>query len=406
MSVLVILLPARPRAAAPWTPPADYAFVLSADGQSVAQQGRAAARSLPRATSVHVLLPECDLAWQRVAVPRAPAAKLRAALGAVLEDDLLEDDEQLHLALEPGLVPGQTGWVAVTHKAWLVQVLADLAQAGVTVDRVQPTTAPQAAQSPVRVHALPTPDHDDDATVVWADAGGVLCARLSGGLARQRLASVDRSALISSAHPAAVAAMEHLLEAPVTVLAEAERALIASRSDWNLRQFDLATRHRGLVAVRDGLRQWQQPSWRPVRIGLALLLLVQVLGLNAWAWQLDRRVNDKRAEMNRLLQSTYPQVRSVLDAPLQMQRETELLRASAGQPGSGDLEPLLAATALAWPDARPPLQALQFEPGRLTLTPTDWDDAQHAAFADRLRSAGYSAERDGAQVVIRHGARS
>ena len=44
---------------------------------------------------------------------------------------------------------------------------------------------------------------------------------------------------------------------------------------------------------------------------------------------------------------THPQVRAVLDAPLQMARENDLLRASAGRPGDTDLEPLLQAAATA-----------------------------------------------------------
>ena len=42
-------------------------------------------------------------------------------------------------------------------------------------------------------------------------------------------------------------------------------------------------------------------------------------------------------------------VAPVLDAPLQMQRETEALRAAAGQAGDNDLEALMGAVATAWP---------------------------------------------------------
>jgi general secretion pathway protein L len=212
--------------------------------------------------------------------------------------------------------------------------------------------------------------------------------------------------VVCSAHPAAAAEAERWLEGPVAVLGDAERALQALRSPWNLRQFDLAPRHRGLQAVREGWRRLAGPAWRPLRWGLVGLLLVQLAGLNAWAWRLEQDLRDQRQAQVRLLQAAHPQVRSVLDAPLQMQRETELLRAAAGRPGPADLEPLLDVAAAAWPDGQPPLQALRFEPGRLAITTAGWDDAQRAAFAERVRAAGYAAEVQGDQLVIRAGGRS
>lgn len=403
MSVLVILLPSRPRAAGVAAVPADYAYACSADGRSVERQGRAPAAQLPPADRVCAVVPDGDIGWQRVAVPRAPAARLRAALGAVLEERLLDDDDAVHLALAPGLGSGQTGWVAVVHRGWLGLLLADLERAGVRVDTVLPLSWP--APEP-RLHALATADDGGEPVLVWSHADGVSCLHLAGGLARQQLAGTDRQALACTAHPAAVAQAERWLETSVAVLGDAERALQATTSGWNLRQFELAPRHRGLQALREGLRRLTGPEWRALRVGLVALLLLQVVGLNAWAWRLEQAVQDKRVAMTRLLQATHPQVRSVLDAPLQMQRETELLRAAAGRTGPNDLEPMLAAAAAAWPDDQGPLQGLRFEPGRLSVQTRDWGDAQRGQFADRVRAAGYRAESQGAQMVITPGSRS
>jgi general secretion pathway protein L len=403
MSVLVILQPPAARAPDGAPAPADYAWVLSADGRTVARQGRAATAQLPRADSACLVLADVDVSWQRIAVPKAPSARLRAALGAVLEEQLLDDDEALHLALEAGAAGGQPGWVAAVRKDWLAAVMADLERAGVPLDRVAPLSWPDAAAS---LHALPGGADGEAPTLVWCHGDGVACLRLAGTLARQRLAAVDRSTVVCSAHPAAAAEAERWLEGPVAVLGDADRALQALRSPWNLRQFDLAPRHRGLQAVREGWRRLAGPAWRPLRWGLVGLLLVQLVGLNAWAWRLEQDLRDKRQAQVRLLQTAHPQVRSVLDAPLQMQRETELLRAAAGRPGPADLEPLLDVAAAAWPEGQPPLQALRFEPGRLAITTTGWDDTQRAAFAERVRAAGYASEVQGVQLVIRAGGRS
>ena len=76
--------------------------MLSADGLQVSSHGQAQPSLLPRADSVVAVLAASDVSWQRITLPRAPAAKLRAALGGLLEDQLLEDDDALHLALAPG----------------------------------------------------------------------------------------------------------------------------------------------------------------------------------------------------------------------------------------------------------------------------------------------------------------
>jgi general secretion pathway protein L len=93
-------------------------------------------------------------------------------------------------------------------------------------------------------------------------------------------------------------------------------------------------------------------------------------------------------------------VRSVLDAPLQMQRETDRLRAAAGRPGESDYETLLGAAAAAWPDGAGPAASLRFENGRLTLTAGAWGEPQVRQFRDRLRGAGYMAEFADGRVVV------
>jgi general secretion pathway protein L len=101
-----------------------------------------------------------------------------------------------------------------------------------------------------------------------------------------------------------------------------------------------------------------------------------------------------------LLKTTHPSVRAVLDAPLQMERETERLRAAAGRPGDKDLEALLGAAAGAWPDGLGPAQMLRFEGGRLTVAAAGWAEPQVTQFRDRLRGAGYSAEFSEGRITI------
>lgn len=410
MAVLVLLIPPRPRLAsraagepAAVRAAAEFDYVFSADGRSVQSVGRAAPTGLPRADSVVAVLADADVAWHRVTVPKAPAARLRAALAGTMEEALLDDDEALHFALPPQPVAGQPAWVAVMHKPWLQATLAALEAGGLVVDRVLPVMAP-GGSAQGHFHATPGDAADAPPTLALAHADGAAVLRSGGSLARALLPA-DTAAVRWTATPATAAAAERWLGSPVAVLGEAERALEALRSDWNLRQFDLAPRHRGTRALRDAWRRFGSREWRPVRWGLASLVAVQLLGLNLWAWRQDQALAARRAEMTALLKSTHPGVRAVIDAPAQMQRETELLRAAAGRPGDGDLEVLLGAAAAAWPDAQGPVQTLRFEGGRLTLAAPGWGEAQLAQFRERLRPAGYAVEMaEGRVTLLRQGA--
>ena len=93
-------------------------------------------------------------------------------------------------------------------------------------------------------------------------------------------------------------------------------------------------------------------------------------------------------------------MRAVLDAPLQMQRETERLRTAAGRAGDNDLDALLGAAAGAWPAGLGPAQKLRFASGRLTVAAVGWAEPQLTQFRDRLRGAGYAAEMTEGRVTI------
>ncbi|MBK6863143.1 MAG: general secretion pathway protein GspL [Ideonella sp.] len=407
MSTLVIPLAARSRlrARSPGGAEPDsartqreYAFVLSTDGLAVASHGECAAALLPRADNVALVLDDSDVSWHRIELPRAPPAKLRAALAGVLEDALLEDTEGVHFAVAPDARPGEPAWIAAVDKPWLQAELAALERSNVFVDRVLPLSWPD---DPPCGHFT-----EDDAAaggslrLNWAHANGVASLRLQGSLARELLTQPLPPGTRLSATPAAAAAAEQWLDAPVSVQSHAERALDATRSLWNLRQFDLARRSRGFRALRDTLRRLQTPAWRPLRIGVVALAATQIVGLNAWAWHLRATLADRRAAEVALLQSTFPQVRAVLDAPVQMRREVAQLRAAAGKPYEGDLEPLLQAAASAWPPAQAAVEQLRFEPGRLTLTASNWSPEQIEQFRTQLRPQGLQVESAEGRLVL------
>jgi general secretion pathway protein L len=409
MSTLVVQLAPRPRlragpsadAGAAGTP-AEYAWVQSEDGLEVIDQGLAPAALLPRLPTTVVVVAEGDVAWHRITLPKANAARMKAALHGLLEEALLEESDAVHLALAPMARLGEPTWVAAVDRRWLRGEIAALEKAGVVVDRVVPASWPD---DPPSGHFAPAADHGGSVLLHWAHADGVASLPLTSPLARALLPNPLSPSTRWSAAPAAAVPAEQWLGQPVVVMPAADRALQAARSLWNLRQFDLAATNRGLRALRRSARQFFSAPWKPVRIGLAVVVALQVLGLNLWAWQQRAQVDERRAALARLVQETFPRANAVdieRNAEAVMRRELQTLRTQAGKLGEGDMESLLFAAAGAWPENRPPAAMLRFEPGRLTLGTTGWDAGEVERFRAALQPAGWRVENgDGGLVVSR-----
>lgn len=396
MSLLAVLIPARPRQpeadAAP--PGGEWAWVLSVDGRSVARQGRGAPADWPPADELVAVLAEADVAWLPATLPKAPASRLPQALLGLLEDQLLDDD--VHFALAPGASAGQPTWVAVVDRPWFSAALQWLDSAGRPASRAVPLLQP--GTTPARGHFVPGGDDAERLQLAWSDERGAGWLGVDGSLARQLAATAGAH---WTAAPACAGAAEAWLGHPVAALGDGERVLQAAASGWNLRQFGLAPRHRGAGRLKDGWRRFLMPAWRPVHWGLLGLVAVNLVGLNAWAWQQQRALDERRQAMVTLLREAHPQVRAVLDPPLQMKRETDRLRVAAGQPGDDDLETLLGVAAAVWPEDEPPVAALQFEPGRLVLDVEGWDAERLTALREQLAPAGWQALADGPRLTLR-----
>ncbi|NUZ05617.1 type II secretion system protein GspL [Piscinibacter koreensis] len=400
MSTLIVRIPPRQRVRARLPAnsvdelerPAEYLYVTSPDGVSVGAHGTGRAGELPKATTVVAVLSEGDVSWHRITLPKAPAARLRAALVGLLEEDLLDDPDAVHLALQPAPAVGQPTWVAALDRDWLQREIARLQDAGVLVDRAVPMAWPD--EPPTGYFDVPegadTPA--GDATLTWSNADGVATVRLQGGLARALVPQPVPEGTRWGAAPAAVEAAEQWLGAPVPVLPIESRLVGAARSRWNLLQFDLARKTRGVRALRSAFGEFLSARWRPVRVGLAALVVLQLVGLNAWAWHQRNAVESRRSALRTLVKTTFPRVSEQdvqRDAAAVMQREVQSLRTLAGRPGDADLEPMLQAAAAAWPAARPPVESVRFEPGKLTLAAQGWTEAEIEQFRSLLRAGGW-----------------
>jgi len=414
MSILIIQLPARQRLSEPSPDAAtatqgttSYAYVLSADGEALSRQGRCELAQMPSADSVVAVLAPTDVSWHRLTLPKAPQSRLRAALASLLEDALLEEPEQLHLAVAPQAKTGQSTWVAVCDHTWLTAQLMAFEKAKLHIERMVPGMAPDEPATALFHEALEagqqSAESGHEVLMTWSSADGVSTWPLSGGLSRGLLPDPLPPQARFFATPPVASPAERWLGRAVTVQTPSEHMLLASHSLWNLLQFELAPRSKGAHVLSDQWRHFMSPNWRPVRAGLAALVAVQVLGLNVWAWHQQHTLKQRQAQRVQLLQEAHPQVRVVLDAPVQMQRETDALRAQAGEPGAQDLESLMAVVATAWPQDTP-TTSLRYDGQALTVAPpSGWGPGELEQFRVQLGAAGVQVdtEADGTLTVRR-----
>lgn len=404
MTTLLILLAPQPRLAASTAAghvtPTEFDYVVSADGVRVSDGGRAPAAALPRATNVVAVLRPADVAFQRIFVPKAPSARMRAALVGVMEDGLLEDEFDVHLALEPGAKPGAEHWVAVVNKPWLRVQLDALSVGNVALDRVVPSWWPDEGAAG---HTFS--DGPDEPTMLsWRDDHGVLCVPLASPVARALTGALpDGTPVRWSATPETALAASEFAGTPVASVTDDEQALRAALCGWNLLQFDLVPQRRGVKLVRDIAARFAfDPAWRTTRFGVVALVVVTLLGLNIRALQEQRAIAQKQAAMAAAVTLAFPNIKTVYDPAAQAQREIDALRAAAGRPGDGDVETLLQAAESAWPQAHSPIENLKFEPGSLTLPASGWTPPEIERFTIQLRAAGFDVESGPGKLQISH----
>lgn len=398
------------------SPTLTYAHALVAQAQTDAGKSAvpvqwAVASLLPRAerrAETIALVPAAALSWHRIELPpglHKHSARLQAALQGLLEDRLLDDTAQLHMALQADWQSTPRPWVAVCDLTWLSAHLQALEQAGLTVHRIVPEFSPGHATSPAQLTALGDVEtgwlwvrHPERG--VWGLPLSALSAHAAhspslGGAQAQAmwgLSEAELDAATLQAEPGAVALAAQLAGQQVPMMAPAQHWLAATAADWDLAQFGLRAnaRTRQLKTWQRGASNiWHSPSWRAARWGLWLLLASQLLGLNAWAWKTRADWQAQQNHWTQVLRETFPQTSLVVDAPLQMAQQVDRLRQSSGQLRADDLESMLIALGQALPPGLAAPGQWIYQTGQLRLQDFRLDTAQQQALQQSLRQQGY-----------------
>lgn len=400
MRTLIVQLPLGPPSPGTAYP---HALVLANTATPALALQWGAASLLPaadRQTEVVVLVPALALSWHQLDLPAGlhkQPAKIKAALEGLLEERVLDDTADLHMALAPDWKQSARPWVAICDRQWLSGHLQTLETAGLTANRIVPELTPTSA--PLRMHALGATEQG----WLWssqADRGvwGLPLQAVPPNGEGLWLSDEERSQTDVLAEPAMVAATSQRLGLQARLMAPNQHWLQALASDWDLAQFEFqANAHTRRVKnwQRTANHLWQHSTWRPARWALSVLLASLLLGINAWAWKTRADWQTQQQAWTQMLLETFPQTRLVVDAPLQMAREVARLRQGSGQLAAHDLESMLAAFGQVLPTGVAGPRQWRYQTGQLQLPNFELSASQQETLRQSLNAKGYQWRAEG-----------
>jgi general secretion pathway protein L len=430
LSTLIVLMPPRDPAvhSQEWQLP-ELPFVLLDKTGHTQRAGRGALALLPRASVTILLVAARDLLMVPAAVPPLKGPRLRQALPNVVEDQLIQDPQTCHLALDPQALPDGRQVVAAIDRGWfrfLVEgftaaghrnlravplarclPLPEAAQPAEPAEATQSTQAAETAGStgsPASTTAAASaPSPAEPLTVcVLGPAMSTAPTLLLAGAAPDLTMSAPAAALElviargataqGFAVPAASAAATIAAlagSAPVTLYAltglPGEPSSSAAKA-WatvlpGAQPLTFEALARRALACRFDLCQFEFASqpWRLDRATLRRLrwpiaflaasLVIAIVGANLQWLMLSRQRDAMETQMTELLLNTFPKTTVVLDPAGQMARQLQQLRIAAGEPSADDFLALSDGLARALGPVPPnAIAALDYHDRRLDVT--------------------------------------
>lgn len=171
----------------------------------------------------------------------------------------------------------------------------------------------------------------------------------------------------------ALPAWQSALGVPVRLAGEYVWPILPARSARNLLSGEFSPQ---------GGRGAAWAAFKPsLALGASALLLYALFSFGEWM-RLERQAGTLKSQTVEIFRAAFPQVQTVVDPPLQMQRLYDQVKRERGQLGESDFLPMLAAVSEAL-ESRGAYRSLSYEEGRLELTIALPD----ALAAQRLRDA-------------------
>lgn len=368
MSTLYIRLPARVVAdSAPlllaWACP--YAQV--SESGNIEREGveclSGLSEMIARIQRVALLLDGSNITLLRVKVPPLSAARLKAALPSLVEEQLLCDP--LDCVIVAGALHDGLRTLAVMQRAWLAlldKIFSDFGALHIAVLPAQLCLSCPSDQLGCVAAAINQRNTDIDITLRLSEQEGIGLVigpvLLDEGdderhavaqVAIQSLCAVVPAApIVLYVPPSLVSAYQQAaaLNKRISILADNWSHWIAGA---RLTSVDLME---GLGAGAGAKLDWH--SWRWPLALAATLVLLNAAALNIDWWRMQRESNALSTLLIQSYKSAYPKESVILDPLLQMQQKYAAAKRNAGQIEADDFTAIAASFGEAWASIVPP----------------------------------------------------
>jgi general secretion pathway protein L len=404
LSTLIVLLPPRDPAvpSQEWQLP-ELPFVLLDKSGRTQRAGRASLALLPRTSSTVLMVAARDLLMMPATLPPLKGPRLRQALPNIVEDQLIQDPQTCHIALDPQPLGKGRYLLAIVDRGWFRFICEAFAAAGHRSVRAVPVTrclppAPVAAAATEAAAVLAEAEAasatlkpaaaaklaaglpiEPPAPVVAAVLGAVVSTapalllevapessttRVEVAIARGRqgeglaLPATAVNSTLEALSGAAPITLYQLTEVPGSepgMGAGAQAKLAGQVKGAQPLPFEKLARR--ALECRFDLCQFEFASqpWRLDRATLRRLrfpivlavaaLVIAIIGVNVQWMVLAHQRDAINTQMTELLLNTFPKTTVVLDAPDQMSRQMQQLRVAAGELSPDDFLSLASGFA-------------------------------------------------------------
>ena len=350
---------------------------------AVLQQGMSTLAAMPRTRDCIGILAADRVLIFTTRQPPGSKQRWQAGLPFIAEEHTLTDPDDIHAVPATASAPGTIA-VSVMTKSWLKQIVAATAEAGVPLTRLIAETLMPALSA-------------DSWTLVWDGSSGFLRSSPTTGLAldsgnhetpplalQLSLSGIDpprqiELRLVESAAQTALPAWD--LPVPLTL-----------GEPWDWRRAPLSDTTPNLLwgDFAPPIRLFESIArLRPLLFILLAALLIEVIGTHIeWAMLAQEQQSLTQTE-GKIFHAAFGDETTLVDAPLQMQRNLAGLRHAAGIADDTDFIPLLdnASQALGTPGSGA-LRGLNYESGKLELDLKLAKPADFELLARKLQSRG------------------
>ena len=359
---------------------------------------------------VVLLLAGSDVTVLNIQIPPLSAAKLKAALPNLVEEQLLCDPADC-VIVAGGLSDGMRT-IAVAQRAWLDLLAGTFTALGardIAALPAQSCLSYLAGQPGIVTAAICQQDTGIDLTLRLSEQDGIGVAIDGGSDEASAHETIQTLCAIVPAAPVTLyvpqSALRFYQEAVNGVPALRERIGI-SADNWT--RWIAGARGTALdlmagLGTNTGTRfDWHAWRW-PLSLAAAVLL-INVSALNISWWRMKSEASNLRSAMTQIYRSAYPNESVIIDPLAQMQQKIAVAKRDSGLAAADDFTAMTAALGEAWAGvtatlpAPPSIAALEYRERSLSVRLRDREaptQQMKAALAERGLSLELAPERSG-----------